>query len=188
MQSNGRAGREGVVRSWPQRRFQCADPVRPLLNVRRDPAATKKTAPATVSRGKGCEQMAIQAWEFQKVRVSAALAIIVFFAGGERLLAETPSTTYVPPFAYSKYDCPHLVREAHALSARAGALMGVQPPSRGADANINKGDVVLWPRVFSLVGDKNVADELALMRGQMLAIEEASVRSQCSIQFQRPPT
>jgi hypothetical protein len=139
-----------------------------------------------VPRGKDCERTAIQDWEFQKVRFSVVLAIFIFLVVGGPIMAETRST-YVPPFAYSKYDCPQLVREARALSARAAALVGLQPSPRAVDAS-DKSAVILWPRAFSLVGDKSVADELALMRGQMLAIEEASVRSQCSIQFQRPPT
>lgn len=118
------------------------------------------------------------------MRVSIVVAIFALLAGGVPIMAETRST-YVPPFAYSKYDCPQLVREARALSARVAALVGVQP-SRGVAAADDKSAVILWPRVFSFVGDESVADEVALMRGQMTAIEEASVRSQCSIQFQRP--
>jgi hypothetical protein len=64
----------------------------------------------------------------------------------------------------------------------------VQQSPRTAAAIDNNSTVIVWPRAFSLVaGDENIADQLALMRGQMIAIEEASVRSQCSIQFQRPP-
>ena len=119
------------------------------------------------------------------MRVSIVLAIFALLAGGVPIMAETRST-YVPPFVYSKYDCPQLVREARALSARVAALVG--QPSRGAAAADDKSVVILWPKVSSFVGDKGVADEVALMRGQMTAIEEASVRSQCSIQFQRPPS
>jgi hypothetical protein len=126
------------------------------------------------------------AWEFQKVRGSALLAICMLLAGGRPTLAEIRST-YVSPFAYSKYDCLQLVREARALSVRAAALGGLQPSPYKGDAN-DKSLVIRWPGVFSLLGNSSVAGELALMRGQMLAIEEASVRSQCSIQFERPLT
>src|ERR1700693_3675657 len=111
----------------------------------------------------------------------------VFLAYGGPITAQTRST-YVPAFTYSKYDCPQLVREARSLAARAAGLVGVQPSPRAAVASDDKSVVIFWPRVFSLVGDKGVVEELALMRGQMLAIEEASVQGQCSIQFQRPAT
>jgi hypothetical protein len=54
--------------------------------------------------------------------------------------------------------------------------------------NENNSTTILWPKAFSLVGNNSIADQLALMRGQMIAIEEASIRRQCSIQFQRAPT
>jgi hypothetical protein len=120
------------------------------------------------------------------MRISAVVAIGVLVASGGPILAETRST-YVPPFSYSKYDCPQLVQEARALSARSATLVGLQPTHSITDTRDNKSAVIPWPRAFSGTDDTNVADKLALMRGQMLAIEEASVQRQCSIQFQRPP-
>jgi hypothetical protein len=121
------------------------------------------------------------------MRISAVVVIVATLVGDARSQAETKST-YVPPSAYLNYDCPQLVREARALSTRSAILAGVQQSARTADASDNDSTVILWPGAFSLVGDKDIADKLALMRGQMLAIEEASIRGQCSIQFQRPPT
>jgi hypothetical protein len=46
---------------------------------------------------------------------------------------------------------------------------------------VNSG--IRWPKAFFLVGDGSIADKQALM----IAIEEASVRRQCGIQFQRGP-
>jgi hypothetical protein len=51
----------------------------------------------------------------------------------------------------------------------------------------NKATTVRWPKALSLVGDSSIKDELALMRGQLIAIEEASIGRQCSIQFYRAP-
>ena len=115
-----------------------------------------------------------------------AIGTIVVLAGCGPTMAE-PKSTYVPPSAYLMHDCPQLVREARALSSRSATLAGMQQSVRTGDASDNSSTVIPWPRAFSLVGDKDIADKLALMRGQMLAIEEASVRAQCSIQFQRPP-
>jgi hypothetical protein len=120
------------------------------------------------------------------MRISVVVLIgAILAAGGGPILAETKST-YVPPLAYLNYDCPQLVREARALSTRSAILAGVRQSDRTGDSDTN-GTVIPWPRAFSLVGDENIADKLALMRGQMLAIEEASIGRQCSIQFPRPP-
>ena len=121
------------------------------------------------------------------MRISVVVVVgAILTADDGPILAGTKST-YVPPLAYLNYDCPQLVREARAISTRSATLAGVRQSERTAHASDTSGTVIPWPRAFSLVGDENIADKLALMRGQMLAIEEASIRGQCSIQFPRPP-
>ena len=100
-------------------------------------------------------------------------------------LAE-PRSTYVPPLAYSKLDCPQLLQEARAVFSRSAKAAGLQQNDPVTNGNQNKSAIVRWPKALSLVGD-GIADELALMRGQMIAIEDASIRRQCSIQFHRVP-
>jgi len=112
--------------------------------------------------------------------------ILIILASSGSSLAE-PRSTYVPPFPYLEFDCPQLVREARALSSRSAELAGLQQSDPIVHGNENSSTTIRWPKVFSLVGDSSIADKLALMRGQMIAIEEASIRRQCSIQFQRPP-
>jgi hypothetical protein len=48
--------------------------------------------------------------------------------------------------------------------------------------------VIFWPAAFFVGGDKQTAAELGQMKGQMVAIEQASIQK-CGIQFQgpRPP-
>jgi hypothetical protein len=49
--------------------------------------------------------------------------------------------------------------------------------------------VIFWPAAFFVGGDKQTAAELSNMKGQMVAIEQASITRKCRIQFegQRPP-
>lgn len=101
-------------------------------------------------------------------------------------LAE-PRSTYVPPLAYSKFDCPQLVQEARAVFSRSVKAAGLQPGDPIMNGNQNRSTTVRWPKALLLAGDSSIADELALMRGQMIAIEEASIGRQCSIQFYRTP-
>jgi hypothetical protein len=120
------------------------------------------------------------------VEMHILAVILIILASGGSSLAE-PRSTYVPPSSYLEFDCPQLAQEAHALSSRSAKVAGLQQSDPIVHGNENNSTTIRWPKAFSLVGDSSIADKLALMRGQMIAIEEASVRRQCSIQFQRAP-
>lgn len=49
------------------------------------------------------------------------------------------------------------------------------------------GMVVFWPALFFIKGNDQQAGELANMRGQMDAIEQASIRKNCGFQFRQAP-
>jgi hypothetical protein len=82
-----------------------------------------------------------------------------------------------------EFDCPQLAQEARALSSRSAKVAGLQQSDPIVHGNENNSTTIRWPKAFSLVGDGSIADKQALM----IAIEEASVRRQCGIQFQRAP-
>jgi hypothetical protein len=79
--------------------------------------------------------------------------------GGCASSAADITPAYVSPVLYQTYTCVQLTREAIAVSARA------------------------------VGGDKQTAAELSNVKGQMVAIEQASIAKKCGIQFegQRPP-
>jgi hypothetical protein len=67
---------------------------------------------------------------------------------------------------------------------------GAQDQKRTNDAIATTAEVVVfWPAAFFVGGDRETAAELAQMKGQMVAIEQASIQKKCGIQFQgpRPP-
>jgi hypothetical protein len=47
--------------------------------------------------------------------------------------------------------------------------------------------VVFWPAAFLVGGDSSMAAELAQLKGQMVAIEQASIQKNCGIKFQQAP-
>jgi hypothetical protein len=97
---------------------------------------------------------------------------------------------YVSPVVYQGYTCMQLGQEAQAVAARAAALSGAQDHQRTNDGLATAAAVVVfWPAAFFVGGDKQTAAELAQMKGQMVAIEQASIAKKCNIQFegQRPP-
>jgi hypothetical protein len=95
---------------------------------------------------------------------------------------------YVSPVMYQSYNCQQLALEAQGVSTRAAALSGVQDSQRTKDQWTTAAAVVVfWPAAFFVQGDKQNAAELAQMKGQMVAIEQASIAKKCNIQFQGKP-
>ena len=74
------------------------------------------------------------------------------------------------------------------MSAKAAELAGVQDQKRTND-QIATGVaiVVFWPAAFLVGGDGQVAAQLSQLKGQMNAIEQASIQKKCGIQFRQAP-
>jgi hypothetical protein len=67
-------------------------------------------------------------------------------------------------------------------------LSGVQDSQRTKDQWTTAAAVVIfWPAAFLVSGDKQTAAELSQMKGQMVAVEQASIAKKCNIQFQGKP-
>jgi hypothetical protein len=93
----------------------------------------------------------------------------------------------MPSSDYRKLTCPELAQEGRAISRRGFVLSGLKAGLGGRDVTESApAIVIIWP-VASPVGDKQQSENLALALKQMDAIEQASIASQCSIRFQRPP-
>ncbi len=90
---------------------------------------------------------------------------------------------------YQNHTCAQLAMEAQGVSARAAHVSGVQDQKRTND-QIATGVaiVVFWPAAFLVGGDGPTAAELAQLKGQMVAIEQAALQKNCGIQFQRTAT
>src|SRR3954468_18671740 len=96
--------------------------------------------------------------------------------------------SYVSPVAYQSYTCQQLALEAQGISTRAATLSGAQDSQRTKDGLVTAAAIVVfWPAAFFVGGDKQTAAELANMKGQMVAIEQASIQKKCNIQFQGKP-
>ena len=94
--------------------------------------------------------------------------------------------TYVSPVMYQSHTCKQLAQEAEGVSARAAQVSGAQDAKRTNDqVATGVAIVVFWPAAFLVGGDGPMAAELAQLKGQMVAIEQASIQKKCGIQFQR---
>ena len=110
--------------------------------------------------------------------------------GGCASSASDIQPAYISPVVYQGYTCQQLALEAQAISTRAATLSGAQDKQRTNDGLATAAAVVIfWPAAFLVGGDKQTAAELANMKGQMVAVEQASIAKKCDIQFQgqRPP-
>ena len=95
---------------------------------------------------------------------------------------------YISPVIYQSYSCQQLALEAQAVSTRAASLSGVQDSQRTKDQWTTAAAVVIfWPAAFLVSGDKQTAAELSQMKGQMVAIEQASIVKKCNIKFEGKP-
>jgi hypothetical protein len=80
---------------------------------------------------------------------------------------------------YRRYSCDQLFKEARAVSVRASALAREK---YSMNANIASTEpMIVLPAVLD--STKQMAGEIAVLRGQMQAIEEAAIQSQCDIEF-----
>jgi hypothetical protein len=119
-------------------------------------------------------------------RTLALLSTLFLTACASSAADVTPA--YVSPVMYQSYTCQQLAMEAQGISARAAALSGAQDKQRTNDTIATTAAVVIfWPAAFFVGGDKQNAAELAQMKGQMIAIEQASTAKKCGIQFQGRP-
>ena len=89
---------------------------------------------------------------------------------------------------YQNYTCQQLAMEAQAVTARAGVVSGAQDQKRSNDGLATAAAIIVfWPAAFFVGGNGQTAAELAQLKGQLAAIEQASIAKKCAIQFQGKP-
>lgn len=94
------------------------------------------------------------------------------------------SASYVSPTLYQSLSCSQLASEAQAISSRAAVAAGVQDKAASNDAvRTTVGVVLFWPAILFNKGDNAHAAELGRLKGEMRAIEDASRRKNCGLQF-----
>jgi hypothetical protein len=96
------------------------------------------------------------------------------------------SAAYVSPIQYQSYSCNQLREEAARVSNRAAVASGAQDQNATSDAVATGVAVVLfWPVALMVHGNGANAQEVATLKGDMDAIEQANIQKKCGIQIQR---
>ena len=94
------------------------------------------------------------------------------------------NATYTSPNLYQSYSCQQLAEEGQQVAAEAARLSGQQDQKHRNDImKTTVGLVIFWPAMLLNEGNGQTAATLASLKGQMNAIERASVRSNCGIHF-----
>jgi hypothetical protein len=120
-------------------------------------------------------------------RVLVCVIASTLALGGCATSSDKITASYVSPMQYENWNCRQLTEEAQRISHHAAAAAGAQDSQATKDAVATTvGVIVFWPALFLIGGDKQAAAELARLKGEMDAIEQASIRKRCGIQFQRP--
>ena len=74
------------------------------------------------------------------------------------------------------------------MSGKAAEIAGVQSNKATGDAvAMGVGLVLFWPSLFFIKGDGTTAAEVAHLKGEMDAIEQASIKKKCAIEFRKEP-
>jgi len=91
--------------------------------------------------------------------------------------ADNISASYVPTNIYNSQSCPQMKEEAVRLSYSAAAAVGRQNSAATRDTiTTGVGLVLFWPALFLNNGDGAKAAEVARLKGEMQALEQASAR------------
>jgi hypothetical protein len=121
------------------------------------------------------------------IKTFAALATALSLtAAGCASRSEDVAASYVSPTTYSGYSCRELRAEAERVSAAARAAAGVQDSARTKDTVATTAAIVVfWPAAFFVGGNSAQTGELARLKGQMQALQDASIQKKCGITFQQ---
>ena len=120
-----------------------------------------------------------------KIRKPISMCIALAVTGCASQSADI-APSYISPMNYQNYTCEQLIEEGQSVSSRAAIASGQQDKKRSGDAvKTGVGIVLFWPALFFISGDGPQAAEVARLKGEMDAIETASIRKQCRIQFRR---
>lgn len=96
--------------------------------------------------------------------------------------------TYISPLTYQSFSCSQIEQEARRIAARSAQVSGVQDKNAQGDAVATGVALVLfWPAAFFIGGNKENAAELSRLKGELDALEQASIQKNCGIVFQTAP-
>ena len=90
-------------------------------------------------------------------------------------------STYISPITYQGYSCDQLREENQRIQTRISELSGnVDKKASGDKVKMGVGLVLFWPALFFLKGDGPETQELARLKGEHDALEQAYLKKSCT--------
>ena len=90
------------------------------------------------------------------------------------------AAAYVSPLEYQDYSCSQLGQELSRIGRRVQEISGIQDKEAGEDAWVmGIGVVLFWPSLFFLEGDTGREVELGRLKGEIEAVEQATILKDC---------
>ena len=115
-----------------------------------------------------------------KAKCLAAAAIAMVFASGCSSSSEKISAAYVSPLQYQSFGCDQIGDEMRRVGRRLAEVAGVQDSEAEGDAwAMGVGLVLFWPALFFLADGGDRAQEVARLKGEVEALEQAAIRKDC---------
>lgn len=98
------------------------------------------------------------------------------------------SAAYVSPLAYNGYTCPQLAAEMQRIGTRVQQVSGTVDDRASNDSvAMGVGMILFWPALFFMKGDGPEAQELARLKGEYEAVNQAAIRNNCGMNSAPPP-
>jgi len=120
------------------------------------------------------------------IRKIIAFAAVAATVSGCATSPKDIAPSYVSPILYQNLSCDQLAQEAARVSQAAAVATGAQQAQAGKDATMmGVGLVLFWPSLLFIGGDKGNATEVARLKGEMQAIEQANISKNCGMQFRQ---
>jgi hypothetical protein len=119
-----------------------------------------------------------------KYQIIAFVATLSIIAAGCAKKSDDISARYISPLQYDSYSCRQIGEEAQRVTNQAARLTGLQDKKAQNDAVATGVALVLfWPAAFFIGGNGENAAELGHLKGELEALERASIKKNCSIAF-----
>lgn len=89
--------------------------------------------------------------------------------------------SYISPLQYQDYSCKQIGMEVNRVSRRLNEVSGIQDETANEDAvAMGVGLVLFWPSLF-FINSSDQEEEVARLKGEFEAIEQAAIEKECSI-------
>jgi hypothetical protein len=87
---------------------------------------------------------------------------------------------YVSPAIYSNYDCDQLRLELIRVSVEVNSMSGKLDKNKENDTMTTTAGIILfWPALFFLGGTKEQEARYAQLKGEYIALEQATIQRKC---------